>query len=244
MSATMTQHPIVSFASVDRENVMTLRAVFLTLQEIAIAHANLFDTGTNAMLERGESWLLSRMAVSIERYPRYEEKLQVHTWSSGIRGFKGFRDFRVTDASGATVILGSSMWVYFNTRTLTIMRVPADVAERFPSNPDTAFCPQLEKLEFDAPGDGARSFVLSLRYSDIDANDHVNNTAYLDLLQTALARSGLPLRPKNVRLKYAKPVPAGTESVEVRLAPAAEAGGHVSFSIGFSDTLCAVGTAG
>lgn len=242
MSATMTQHPTVSFASVDRENIMTLHGVFQLLQEIAIAHANLFDTGTDAMMERGESWLLSRMAVAVERYPRYEEKLQVHTWSSGIRGFKGFRDFHVTDAAGATVILGSSLWVYFNTRTLTIMRVPADVAARFPSKPDGVFCPGLERLEFDGPGEGARTFPLSLRYSDIDANDHVNNTAYMDLLQTALVRAGLPARPTQIRLKYAKPIPAGVDAVEVRIGTAATAAKPTPFSIGYSDILCAVGT--
>lgn len=240
MSATLTQHPTVAFASVDRENVMTLRAVFQMLQEIAIAHANLFDTGTDAMLTRGESWLLSRMAVSIRRFPRYEEKLKVHTWSSGIRGFKGYRDFRVTDEAGEEVILGSSLWVYFNTRTLVITRVPADVAARFPSKPEGTFCPTLEKLDFAEPGPEAKTFPISLRYSDIDANDHVNNTAYLDLLQTALGRAGLPPRPSSVQLKYAKAIPAGVDTADVKIQPVA--GGGAVFSISYSDTLCALGT--
>lgn len=243
MSATLTQHPTVSFAFVDRENVITLQGVFHLLQEAAIAHANLFDTGTEAMLQRGESWLLSRMAVAIRRYPRYEEKLEVFTWSSGIKGFKGFREYRVTDAQGTPVILGSTLWIYFNSRTHTIMRVPTEIAARFPSHPEGAFCPQLEKIEFPLPDEKAPIFPVSLRYSDLDANDHVNNTVYLDLLQTALGQAGAPLRPQEVQIKYTKPIPAGTAAAEVRLAPAPGGDSGWVFSIGFSDTLCAQGTA-
>lgn len=243
MSETFTQHPSVSFAFVDRENVITLRGVFLLLQEAAIAHANLFDTGTDAMLQRGESWLLSRMAVTIQRYPLYEEKLRVHTWSSGIRGFKGYRDFRVTDAQGEPVFLGSSLWIYFNMRTLAIARVPREVAARFPAHADNVHCPELEKLEFPLPGEQAASCALALRYSDIDANDHVNNTAYLDLVQTALARHGGPVRPREVRLKYAKPIPAGIDTAIVRTAPDPTAVERTVFSISYADTLCLQGTA-
>ena len=190
MTDKLVLNSVVTYAAVDRDEVLTLAGVFKLLQDAAIAHANQFDTGTRAMLTRGESWVLNRIAVEIARYPRFEESVRVETWSSGIRGFKGYRDFRAYDASGAPWLRGSSLWLYVNARTKTIVRVPADVAAGFPAHGGEVFCPELEKMEFAAPAAEAVQTEVTLRYADFDANAHVNNTAYLDFLQTALARAG------------------------------------------------------
>jgi acyl-ACP thioesterase len=185
------------------------------------------------------------MAVEVVRYPRYGEALRLETWSSGIRGFKGYRDFRVFDAGGQVVISGSSLWIYVSVRTKSIIRVPRDVAEKFPVGTDGVFCPDLESLELAAPDPAtAHACTISLRYSDIDANLHLNNTAYLDLLQSALASAGHPPRPRSVRIKYGKGIPAGTLAADVRLAPAADAAGTVRFSIAAAGEVFAQGDAG
>jgi acyl-ACP thioesterase len=226
MSTTCILQLSVAYGDVDRENVLTLQGVFKLLQEAAIAHASQHHTGTTAMVTRGESWVLKRMAVAIERYPRYGEPLRVETWSSGIRDFKGCREFRVFAGAGARdelVIQGTSLWVYVSMRTRSIVRVPPEVADGFPSHSGGVFCPDLEELALAAPHTaGADVLSVSLRYSDVDANDHVNNTAYLDLLQTALARLGRPVRPQRIRIKYGKGIPGDATGIEVRLAPQAD----------------------
>ena len=85
MNDTLTLNTVVSYWDVDQDEVLLLPGVFKFLQEAAIKHADLFDAGTRAMVSRGESWVLNRMAAAIHRYPRYEEPVQVVTWSSGIR---------------------------------------------------------------------------------------------------------------------------------------------------------------
>lgn len=217
MNETFTLTTQVSYRDVDRTEVLSLPGVFRFLQEAAIRHANEFDTGTRAMVTRGETWVLNRMAVNIARYPRFEETLRIETWSSGIKGFKGYRDFRVYDVQERCVIAGSSLWLYVSVKTKTIVRVPREVAAGFPSHAADVFCPGLESLEFAAPDDAAPVWEVALRYSDFDVNEHVNNTAYLELVQTALARAGLSPRPAGVRIKYAKAIPAAVDAVCVRI---------------------------
>lgn len=218
MAETWILESAVSFGDVDRDNVLTLRGVFQLLQEAAIEHANKYDTGTEAMLSRGESWVLNRMAVEIARYPRYAEGLRVETWSTGIRGFKGYRDFRVYDRSGSVAIAGSSLWVYVSVRTRSIIRVPREVAAQFPVGAGEVFFPDLESMELPSPDPAAAlSSTCSLRYSDFDANAHLNNTVYLDLVQSALAAAGQDPRPQRVRIKYGRGIPASVSSADVCL---------------------------
>jgi acyl-ACP thioesterase len=169
----------VSYWNVDRDNLLSLRSLFAFLQEAAIRHADQADAGARAKAARGESWVLNRMAVSVRRYPRYEEALRVVTWSSGIRTFKGYRDFRAY-CGDELVVSASSVWLYFNLVSKAICRVPREVAERFPSNPGGVFRPDLEKLSLDPPMADSIAREVSVRYSDFDGNGHVNNTAYFD----------------------------------------------------------------
>lgn len=231
----------VSFGDVDRDNLLSLRGVFKLLQEVAIAHANLFDTGTDAMLTRGESWVLNRLAVEIRRYPAYGEPLHIETWSSGIRGFRGYRDFRVQDAQGRLIISGSSLWIFVNIRTGAIMRVPRELAERFPSVNEGAFCPDLDTRDTGRMPEGSTESRITLRYSDFDANHHVNNTAYLDFLQAALSLQRAPTRPGQVLIRYGKAIPDSCPEVGVRLGSVGE---RICFAIEVAGETCAQGLCG
>ncbi|OAM87630.1 thioesterase [Termitidicoccus mucosus] len=229
MEAKLTFSTTVTYGDVDRNEVLSLPGLFRLLQEGAIRHANLFDAGTRAKETRGESWVLNRIAVSVARHPRYEDALRVETWSSGIRGFRGYREFRVF-CGDAPVASGSSLWLYVNLKSKALVRVPGDILEVFPQDGDGGiFEPELERLALPPPGADAAAVEVSVRYSDVDANNHVNNTAYFDFLQTALARAGFPTLVKAVRVRFAREIPPDAPRVTVRLEK--QGGGSVPFSV-------------
>ncbi|PTY05118.1 hypothetical protein DB347_16710 [Opitutaceae bacterium EW11] len=208
----------VDYADVDRDEYLLLSGVFKHLQEVAIVHANQYDTGTRVMGSRGESWVLNRIDVAIRRYPRYEDALRIETWSSGVNGFRGYREFRVFSRD-ELIVSGSSLWLYVNLATKTLVRVPDEVATGFPTLTEPVHQSALERMSAPAPEKPVHLLPVTLRYADVDANGHVNNTAYFEYLQTALARSQLPARPSSVQVKFAKEIPPDTASVEVALEP-------------------------
>ena len=227
----------VSYWNVDRENLLSLRSLFSFLQEAAIRHADQCGSGAHAKAARGESWVLHRMAVSVHRYPRYEEALRVSTWSSGIRAFKGYRDFRAF-CGPELIVSASSVWLYINIAAKALCRVPREIAAGFPTHPDRVFCPELEKLRLEAPAGGSIERDISVRYSDFDGNGHVNNTAYFDYLQTALAAAGLSPRPRTLQIQYLKEITPASEHVRVSLERRGES---VAFSLGNPSSLFAHG---
>jgi acyl-ACP thioesterase len=229
----------VSYWNVDRENLLSLRSLFAFLQEAAIRHADQSGSGAHAKATRGESWVLHRMAVSVHRYPRYEEALRVCTWSSGIRAFKGYRDFRAY-CGGELVVSASSVWLYFNIAAKMICRVPREIAAGFPTHSDAVFFPELEKLSLDAPAEGAPGPEISVRYSDFDGNGHVNNTVYFDYLQTALAAGGHSPRPAALQVQFLREITPATGQVRVSLEPR---DGAIAFGLGGTAGLFANGLA-
>ena len=238
MNETLNLDVTVSYWDVDRDSQLLLAGVFKYLQEAAIKHADQYDAGTRAMAARGESWVLNRLAAAIHRYPRYEEPVRVETWSSGIRAFKGYRDFRIRHGD-ELLVSASSLWLYVNLQSKSLVRVPAGVAEGFPSHPAPVFRPDLDRLRLAPPrAGGAPPLRISIRYADVDGNGHVNNTAYLAFLQTALARAGLAVRPGHVEIQFLREIPPGVDAVDLHLDAQ---DGAVAFSIGDSAEPFALG---
>jgi len=237
MDKEFTLSTVVSYWDVDRDQRLTLGGVFKLLQEAAIKHADLFGLGAQAMAARGESWVLNRMAVAITRYPRYEEAVKVVTWSAGIRGFRGYRDLRIY-CGGELVVSASSLWLYLNLRTKTLVRVPPDRAAQFPVGEAEVFRPDLDKLRFTPPAPDAAGSAVSLRYSDFDGNGHLNNTAYLDCLQTALARGDFSPHPAGIEIQFMKEVAPTVEGVQIALEPRGPA---IAFGVSGPEGLHAQG---
>lgn len=98
------------------------------------------------------------------------------------------------------------------------------MAERFPVGQAEVHRPDLDRIRFEPLGNGAGTTEISLRYSDFDGNAHLNNTAYLDCLQTALSRQSLPVRPKRIEMQFLKEVATTTASVQVAVERTSEAG--------------------
>ncbi|MBI5425136.1 MAG: hypothetical protein HZA32_13750 [Opitutae bacterium] len=216
MSEIFTLESEVSYWDVDRDQRMTLGGVFKLLQEAAIKHADVYGLGAKAMSALGESWVLNRVAAEIARYPRYEEKVTVRTWSAGIRGFRGYRDLRIF-CGDEIVASASTLWLYINLRTKSLARLAPELAERFPVGQAEVFRPDLDKLRIEPPAASAPATEISLRYSDFDGNAHLNNTAYLDCVQTALSRQAMPARPKRVEMQFLKEVSPAVGAVQVAL---------------------------
>ena len=230
----------VRFAEVDRDQVMLLPSLFQLLQEAAIRHADLYGVGAAGIAERGTSWVLNRLVVGIERYPRRDEALRVETWSTGVHGFRGHREFRLF--CGEELLLSaSSLWLWIDLRTRTLARVPEELAAAFPVGGDgrPPYRTELERIRFAAPAAPAPAVPVNVRYSDFDANGHVNNTAFIDYLQTALVRHGSTPHPRRLELQFLREIPLSAETVEVRLEKTGET--ETVFAISGADGAYALG---
>ena len=81
--------------------------------------------------------------------------------------------------------------------------------------------------------------TLDLRYSGLDANGHVNHTAFFDLLHTALLRNGLSPQPQRIEMQFQHEITPDTLQVEVRVEK--RDGSHTAFSLGNQTTGYAQG---
>ena len=78
----------------------TLPTICNFLQEAASVNAESLGFSKTDFASAGEnvSWVLTRLVVRMERYPRWEEEVVVETFPRGGRKIVAWRDFEVFDA--------------------------------------------------------------------------------------------------------------------------------------------------
>ncbi|MFW6292267.1 MAG: acyl-[acyl-carrier-protein] thioesterase [Spirochaetota bacterium] len=163
-----------------------LRIVVLLrmLQEAAWQHANLLGKGFNQREEGELFWVLSRLRLTIDRYPRWGERFTVRTFPVGTEKILAVREFTLLDAGDQPIGRASSGWLIVDGskgRPLRPDQIVADIVTT-----DSEYEGDLGRVEPPAPGTEARG-PFPVRYHDIDQYRHVNNAAYVEWVLDAVA---------------------------------------------------------
>lgn len=165
----------------DRNGRLKLLSWFDFLQEAAANHAARLGVGLNALTERGQLWVLSRLKLEIRRSPQIGEELTVETYPSGVNRLFFTREFQVFDKSGEVIARASSAWLLLSAAKLRPLR-PDQLPCPLPDNSDL---PVHFRLDEKLPGDDAlaEEFAVPVRFSMEDVNGHLNNAEYAGLVQ-------------------------------------------------------------
>jgi medium-chain acyl-[acyl-carrier-protein] hydrolase len=163
---------------VDLKKEQTLMSLCNYFQESAWRHAERCDLGYMSLAEKGQFWVLSRLLVEIDRYPRWQDHISIETWSKGADGLFAVRDFIVYDGSGTGIIRATSGWLIVDTAKRRPQRLH-DFSTVMPFMRDRhALTHRLQKLP--AATDPEIQSAFSVRFSDLDLNNHVNSTKYIE----------------------------------------------------------------
>jgi len=162
---------------------LSLHQLFLYFQECAWANAQANGFGYDFVEGNQAIWVLNRVLLKIQKYPKWEAKIHIRTWPSGHETMQAYRDFQVKIGEGV-VGQAISSWLVLDKNT----RRPRKIDELGFSNnnylSERALSQNPDKIIFPEKS----NFVVArkVHYSDIDVNGHVNNATYVRWATDAL----------------------------------------------------------
>jgi acyl-ACP thioesterase len=168
---------------VDFKRRATLDALCRYFFDAAWNHAEALGVGYTHLAEQAKFWVLSRLAMKIQRAPQWGEQVTLNTWPREPRGIIALRDFELVDALGARIVGGVSGWLVLDAHSRRPQRLDKLqwALKQFPVQRATEQEP--EKLAERV--DGAECFSALVRYGDLDVNHHVNSASYIRWLMDA-----------------------------------------------------------
>jgi acyl-ACP thioesterase len=164
----------------DHRGRLSFPSLFRLFQEGAGLHAQSLNIDRQRMITEGLTWVLSRFQVRLApgaRLPGWRETATVQTWRTGLERLFALRDYRLLNASGEILALGTSSWAVVDVQRRRIVAIPQFVAETYPLEAARALLAGEMRLPKPARVDVERGFRVGL--TQIDQNDHVNNVTYL-----------------------------------------------------------------
>ena len=163
-------------------------SVWRWMQEAANRQMRAEGPSYDELMERGLSFLLSRMCVDFIRPIIQYEELTVETFALPSRGYSFERGYRITDEAGQTVATGQSVWALYDLNAGRLARV-----ETLGEGYSTGEAPAVSApVRFLIPETVALTRVgeRKIAWSDVDVNRHVNNTGYPNVLYDFLPDPG------------------------------------------------------
>ena len=172
---------------VDFNGVARASSLIRYMQESAEEHLRTCGTSNEALRKSGRAFLLSRFSVSFYESVWAYEQIEVQTWATESRGFSFGRCYRVL-RDGVIVAEATSVWALVDVETRRPIRVNDFEIDLEPEDmlaldvPPRVLCPQNEQMHLRAEH--------SVSYRELDANVHMNNTCYSDMLCNTLDMRG------------------------------------------------------
>lgn len=170
----------------DRNDKLHAWAAVRLCQEVSEYHSNSTGIGMQLM-EQNLAWVIVRSYYEIHRRAVSFEKITLNTWSRGSDGLFAYRDYRIVNQSGETLLTGTSYWtlIDFNQRRAVRLK---DAMRYYEYHDEFATSRQsLSKLAMPKMDEEDIVFQQVVRDSVIDHTQHVNNSEYIKMLFDALA---------------------------------------------------------
>jgi acyl-ACP thioesterase len=159
-----------------------LDAIARWLQDLA--YADIADAGA---LQQGV-WILRRLRIRVEAFPRIGDQLRLRSFCSGIGRFSAERRSSISSASGKVEAV--ALWVFLDPEAGRPVRFRPDFLKEYAVT--AAGRDANVRLHHPAPPADAEGEPWAFRAGDLDAVGHVNNSHYWLPLEEELAAGPEP----------------------------------------------------
>ncbi len=227
MSPEFTQSFFLSAGEVNAEAELSLPLLTSKIIDIATAHANSLGIGNPSMEDRGAGWVLSRLSIEMDRFPKVNDTYSLTTWVESWNRHFSVRCFCVSDSEGNPLGYARSIWMVMNTRTrenegLSHLHLDESLISARPCP-----IPRQARHEHIDPDD-AKDTRYTFAYCDIDYYRHVNTVRYVSLLLNSFTLEQMDAtRVHRLELSFLHEARYG-ESVDIRRRDVARDGEDLS----------------
>ncbi len=171
----LTKNHVIKSYECDGNGTLRIPTLMNMFQDIAYNHAEVLGVGFDLCQSLGMTWVSVGYNILIDRMPGKDEIINIISWPSKTKAVVAIREFLITDQNDNVIIKASSQWAVID----LIRKRPLILRDRFSNYPviperaiDTNFpkLPSLDRIDIISK--------FTVRYDDIDPNNHVNNSLY------------------------------------------------------------------
>ncbi len=145
---------------------------------LGLSYSQLKDTG--------KAFMVSRMSIKVNRMPEYCQPVEVRTWSACVERAVFKRNGDMLDESGNRLLYWTGSWGLIDVVNHKVLR-PSELGFDVPHAGNLGVDIEPRRLTAtDGIFENSPELNHQVQYSELDCNDHVNNTVYLDYAMNSM----------------------------------------------------------
>ncbi len=146
------------------------------MQTTASMHTLELGVSATHLRPKGLAWVVSRIHLIVERYPRSREVVRLRTWPAMREGIFTNREYELHDGNGQPLGRATTSWALISVATRRPVRLAGNLPP-YPLLPQRAVDDDFAPLPL-FPGPTEPELTFRVLRNDLDLNSHVNNTVY------------------------------------------------------------------
>lgn len=158
---------------------MPLPLLVTRLIEVATEHANIWGVGYAKLVEDNQAWVLSRVTIEMNDYPKVNEPYTINTWVEGYNRYFSQRNFEIVNGEGKVLGYARTIWLVIDMTAREMVDISS--LSYVISNVYDKECP-IEPQSRLRNVDNARICNHTFQYTDTDINHHVNSVRYVETI--------------------------------------------------------------
>ncbi len=161
----------------DFKKHLKINALFNIFEELADTHSGMLGHGQDKAVSLGHTWLIHKVKLRFQDFPRLGHQIKVCTAPQGIAGLTTIRNFQVWNHHKNIIAEATSSWILVHQESKRPQRIHK-VIDNIPQVELLHSILDFSKLSMPPTASTTQQRVIS--YSDLDSNNHVNNSRYIE----------------------------------------------------------------
>lgn len=171
-----------------------------------------FGFGMDTMHNQGVAWVVSRMSIEINELPKEYTTIKIKTWIEDVNPICSARNYLVYDESDKIIAQATTLWSVIDTSTRKMVNLVthSTISKFIHTTEETEFTITRTK-RIDVTGEPDNKYPYTVKYSDIDMNNHVNSMKYIQWVIDTLPIEKIKKGIKKIDINYIKEALYGDE---------------------------------
>jgi acyl-ACP thioesterase len=172
----------IPYYDTDSGGLLRSEAILAYMAETSSWHSDSLGVGHKLLNSKGYGWMLNRWEAEFIGYPKAKDNVVIETWTSSFDRFYATREFTMKNAEGKILAKAATQWIFLDMNKKKPVRIPLEIQERYSFVDENHFEGYTQLKSFES-SDGS---LITVRRSDIDTNQHVNNIRYVEWMQEGI----------------------------------------------------------
>lgn len=178
----------LSIRDINSKLELTNKGILSFFEDIGGIQSNEAGLGLMNIEKTKLSWILLHWNIKVIKNIKFDGKpVKVRTWSRGIKRACCMRDFELYNSNNELCVIGTSKWtlIHFDNG---LVRLTDELLSKYIYDSKSLFGDDFEFKKLREPDNYSNVYEYIVSRRDIDINNHMHNTYYLDLAYQTLPK--------------------------------------------------------